>query len=259
MDFGMPFLIENPSIEDAAALCQRLGLAFVELNLSFPLCAIDCLDASHLNALRERYGIYFTMHLDEELSPCSFTRSVREACVQSAVSAIRLARETGTPTVNLHWPRGIFVTLPDRVVYLYESYREDYLRYTRAFRDACAQASQGQVRVCIENTSGFLPFQQEAIELLMEEPVFGLTLDIGHDYTVGRVDVPFYARHANRLHHMHAHDSSGRHCHLAFGTGEDDVTAPLQKAKAAGARVVIEVKTIAALTESVQKLRGMPL
>lgn len=254
MDFGMPFLIETPTIEASAALCRDLGLDFVELNLSFPACSIDRLNAAHLMDLQQKYGIYFTMHLDEELAPCAFTQSVRSAYVQSAVSAITLARTIGTPSVNLHWPRGVYITLPERVVYMFESYREDYLRCTREFRDACAQAADGKVRICIENTDGFRPFQQEAIDLLLEDPAFGLTLDIGHDYTAGRVDDMFYRQRAQYLHHMHAHDSVGKHCHMAFGTGEDDVLAQLKRAQEAHARVVIEVKTIAALTQSVQHL-----
>ena len=41
---------------------------------------------------------------------------------------------------------------------------------------------------------------------------------------------------------------------MAFGTGEDDILAQLKRAQESHARVVIEVKTIAALTQSVQHL-----
>lgn len=183
MDFGMPFLLECPSIESACALCAKLGLQFVELNLSFPLCNLDALTAQRLNSLCAQYGLYFTFHLDEELAPCAFDSRVRAAYVDCALRAITLARETGTPTVNLHWPRGVYVTLPDRVTYLFENYREDYLQNARQFRDVCTQASEGHVNICVENTNGFLPFQQEAVDMLLESPAFGLTLDIGHDYT----------------------------------------------------------------------------
>ena len=87
MDFGMPFLLECPDIESACALCARLGLQFVELNLSFPLCNLDALTAQRLNALRAQYGIYFTFHLDEELAPCAFDSRVRAAHGQSALAA----------------------------------------------------------------------------------------------------------------------------------------------------------------------------
>ena len=102
MDFGMPFLLECPSIESACALCAKLGLQFVELNLSFPLCNLDALTAQRLNSLCAQYGLYFTFHLDEELAPCAFDSRVRAAYVDCALRSITLARETGTPTVNLH-------------------------------------------------------------------------------------------------------------------------------------------------------------
>ena len=35
-DFGMPTLIEIPDLEQSAALCRRLGLKFMEINMSFP-------------------------------------------------------------------------------------------------------------------------------------------------------------------------------------------------------------------------------
>ena len=36
MQFGMPTLIENRSLEDNVALCRELGLQFIELNMNFP-------------------------------------------------------------------------------------------------------------------------------------------------------------------------------------------------------------------------------
>lgn len=67
------------------------------------------------------------------------------------------------------------------------------------------------------------------------------------------------ARHADRLRHMHAHDAQGSHCHLPFGGGDMDWPAQLRRAQQAGARAVIEVKTIAALRESVALLRETAL
>ena len=104
MDFGMPFLLECPSIESTCALCAKLGLQFVELNLSFPLCNLDALTAQRLNSLRARHGLYFTFHLDEELAPCVFDSRVRAAYVDCALRAITLARETGTPPCPIALP-----------------------------------------------------------------------------------------------------------------------------------------------------------
>ena len=41
LEFGMPTLIENKTIEDNIALCKELGLSFIELNMNFPEYQID--------------------------------------------------------------------------------------------------------------------------------------------------------------------------------------------------------------------------
>ena len=99
----------------------------------------------------------------------------------------------------------------------------------------------------MENTDGFAPYEQEIIEELLKSPCFGLTLDIGHSHAVKNVDIPFYEKNRGRLIHMHAHDAAGAKCHLAFGDGEIDLRQRLLMAKGAGARVVLETKTVEAL------------
>lgn len=41
LEFGMPTLIENKTIEDNIALCKELGLSFIELSMNFPEYQID--------------------------------------------------------------------------------------------------------------------------------------------------------------------------------------------------------------------------
>ena len=113
MQFGMPFLLENSSVEDAVRLAAALGLDFVELNMSFPICQAEHVSARMLKDLQNEYGIYFTFHLDEEMAPCTFSPAIRHAWHQVAREAITLAREADVPAVNLHWLRGVYVTLPD--------------------------------------------------------------------------------------------------------------------------------------------------
>lgn len=256
MQYGMPFLLENSNIEDAARLGAELKLDFVELNLSFPLCQTERVTAEQLRTLKEKYGIYFTFHLDEETAPCSFSTPIREGWLRVTRDAIVLARETGVPTVNVHWPRGIYITLPDRVDYLFNRYREEYRRNTLIFRQVCEEASQGKVLICVENTEApWQPFQTEAIETLLESPLFGLTLDVGHDMVANHGDAAFYQRYADRLRHMHLHDATAKRCHLPLGTGELDIAALIRRAEDAGARAVVEIKTIAALRDSVKYLK----
>lgn len=251
MDFGMPFLLEHASIADAAALCKKLGLQFVELNMNFPPCGPDALDARQLLALQREYGVYFTLHLDENLNPLDFSAAVRKTYTDIALQAIALARDIGAPVVNMHWPRGVYITLPDRKVYLFQKYSEAYTRHTLAFRAACERAlAGGDTLLCVENTNGFAPHEADVLDTLLACPQIGLTLDIGHSHCAADADMPFYQARLGRLRHMHAHDARGKSCHLPFGAGEIDIKARLALAKRAGARVVLEVKTVQALTDT---------
>lgn len=253
MDFGMPFLLETETLEECAALCQRLRLSFVEWNANFPAC--QRLDAEALRELAARYGLNFTLHIEEECNPFAFNRRVRDAWLETVRNAIRLAREVNMPIVNMHLPKGIYITLPDQRVFLYQKYAEAYQEALLAFRQTVEEEiGDSGVRLCIENTDGFAPHELNAIETLLESPVFGLTLDIGHSHGVDNMDIPFYEKHADRLMHMHGHDALGRKNHLALGDGEIDLKGRFDWARRSGARVVLETKTIAALETSVGRL-----
>ena len=124
-----------------------------------------------------------------------------------------------------------------------------------AFRSLCEEALSGtSTRIAIENTNGWKPYEQRAIEYLLESPVFGLTLDIGHSHGVGDVDEPFFRAHDERLIHMHGHDGAGKKNHLALGDGEIDLQERFAWAKRRSARIVLETKTIQALRTSVARL-----
>ena len=96
--------------------------------------------------------------------------------------------------------------------------------------------------------------EQRAIEFLLESPVFGLTLDIGHSHGVDNADEPFFRKHDGRLIHMHGHDALGRKNHLALGDGEIDLRERFSWAKKNEARIVLDTKTIEALRTSVSRL-----
>ena len=253
MDFGMPFLLENNSLEECAALCQRLRLSFVELNANFPAC--QNLRADMLRKLAGQYGLYFTLHLEEECDPFAFNGRVRDAWLRTVHDAIVLAKDAGIPLINMHLPKGVYITLPDRRVFLYNSYAGEYQRALLEFRRMIeSEIGDSVLRLCVENTNGFAPHEQDALELLLESPVFGLTLDIGHSHGAGNVDIPFYEKHMDRLMHMHGHDALGKKNHLALGDGEIDLPGRFAWAAKSGARVVLETKTIAALETSVSRL-----
>lgn len=158
--------------------------------------------------------------------------------------------------LNMHLSKGVFFTLPDRKVYLFEQYREEYLKSIQVFRDTCARAiGSAPIRISIENCDGFSPFQKEALALLLESPVFSLTFDIGHNHAIGGSDEPFILEHADRLVHMHIHDAAGKKNHLALGSGEMDLSRYLDLAERCHARAVLETKTVSGLKQSVHWLQ----
>lgn len=255
MDFGMPYLLEMHSVEECCALAHELRLAFVELNANFPDCQVDRLDLVMLHQLSRRYGVYFTLHVEEECDPFTFNQTVRNAWLKNVRRALELATALKLPIVNMHFPHGVYITLPERKVYLYDQYEAELYAALAEFRGMCEQALAGtQTRIAIENTDGWKAHEQRAIEFLLESPVFGLTLDIGHSHGVEDADEPFFRRHDDRLIHMHGHDGAGKKNHLALGDGEIDLRERFAWAKRREARVVLETKTIAALRTSVARL-----
>ena len=252
-DFGMPFLLECNSPEKCAALCGELKLDFVELNISFPACGIDRLDARSLKALCEKHGVYFTLHMDEEAQPFAFNPMVREAWLETFRRTFDLCAEAGIPVVNMHMPRGVWITLPSGKVFMCDQYAEDFAEMVDGFRAFCESrlAGSGTV-VCVENTNGWLPFERSAIERLLPSPVIGLTLDIGHSEATGDADIPFFEAHDAKLWHMHAHDAEGKRDHQALGRGRVNLAQRLGWALRHDARILLEIKTIEALRESIR-------
>ena len=257
MKLGMPALLEHESLEQTAALCRDLGLDFIELNLNLPQYQPGRVDTDGIRRVGEEYGIEYSLHLDENLSLFEFNPMVAKAWRETLFSNIALAKEIGAKVLNMHFNRGVVFTLPSQKVYVFEKYLPEYLEGLRRVRDLCErEIGDSGIRVCIENTSGWLPWQVAALDVLLESPVFGLTLDVGHDHCTGVGDLDVILERADKLCHMHLHDAirPGRD-HQALGTGELDIAARLALAGKQHCSVVVEVKTAAALSESIRWLK----
>lgn len=248
--FGLPFMLGTPTIADAVSLCRQAGLAFVELNSNFPQCELGSLDADELRVLAADAGIFFTLHLDDRFDAFDFNQRVRQAYMDTMLAAIELAATAGIPVINIHIARGNIVTLPDGPHYLYAEYPDAFHEAIRIFRDRCTAAiGSSGIRIAVENTDGWEAYERTGIRLLLESPVFGLTLDIGHDHATRHLDLPFFQQE-KRLIHMHAHDGWGETNHQPLGTGEIPLDRFLRQACEAEATVVLEVKTPEALKQS---------
>ena len=259
LSFGMPTLTELKSTEESAVLCRELGLDFIELNMSFPQYQPETMDVEKLKAIKERCGIYYTIHIDEALDPCSVNKNIAEVYTQTMLKTVDIAKALDIKILNMHRLRGIYVTLPDRRTYVYAENEELYLESMKKFRDRVDEAiADSGIKVCIENIDdGWnVPFMLHAVDLLLESPVFALTFDIGHDHAADNMDRPEIMKRAERLSHMHMHDALGKKVHLALGDGEMNLPEYLKLAEKHGCRVLVETKTVEALKKSVKWLKA---
>ena len=271
MQFGMPTLIENKTLEDNISLCSSLGLKFIELNMNFPEYQVDKLEQTdRLTELADRAGIYYTIHLDENLNIADFNRLVSNAYLETVRRSIEVTKallplrdsygDASQPlTLNMHMHHGIYITLPDRKVQMYDRDFDTYMKSFSVFREKCEEWIGGSdIMIAVENTDGFREYEKKAIEFLLESPKFGLTWDIGHSKATGEKDVPFIMSHKDHLIHFHIHDGSEvpPRNHLALGDGEIDLKERLSLAEQRNARCVLETKTIEALKKSVLWLNG---
>ncbi len=257
--FGMPVLLECDGLTDSAALCRSLGLDFVELNMGLPAYQPGSLNPKRLNDTSAKYGIFYTIHLDGFLNPFDFNPYIAEAARKTVADTINIAKQCAIPLLNMHLAKGDYFTLPDRKVNLYDRYRKEYLSLVIRFRDECERAAEGtNVKILVENCSGFTDFQKAALAVLLENPLFGLTFDVGHNFSAGHMDEPFIFANLDRIRHIHFHDAvAGRGNHLALGNGNVDKTQILTLAQDNDCTVVLETKTAAALAESVGWLKQM--
>ena len=271
MQFGMPTLIENHTLEENAALCEALGLRFIELNMNFPEYQVDRLEQTdELVRIAEQHHLYYTVHLDENLNIADFNPLVTQAYLETVRRTILAAKALlplrdryGDPaqplTLNMHMHHGIYITLPDRKVQMYERNFETYMQSFAVFRSLCEEwIGDSSIMIVVENTDGFRDYEKKMIAYLLESKKFGLTWDIGHSKAIREADVSFLMEHQDKLIHFHIHDGTETppRNHLALGDGEIDLDARLKLAAERNARCVLETKTISALKQSVRWLRN---
>ncbi len=257
LTFGMPTLIETATAEQAVLFCSELGLSFLELNTNFPQYQPSLLQAESLCKLAAEHRIGYTIHLNDEMPVADFNAYVAQGYLEATLETITLAKKIGASKLNMHLSEGAHYTMPDRIVYFYEAYLEQYLNGIRRFRDVCSAAvGDSGICICVENSGGYRSFQRKALEILLESPVFALTLDVGHNYCAGNADAPFILEHSDRLRHIHLHDAKDdRKDHLTLGTGVLDIPGYIDLARKYNCSVVLETKTVHALRDSVVWLK----
>jgi len=256
---GMPALIEMPQLPGLVDLCQELELSFIELNMNMPDNCPEALDPLELRDITKSTGIEFTLHSPDELDLGSLHPTVRQGYLDRMREALGWCAQAGVRTLNMHMSPGIYFTLPDRKVWIYDRYLDEFTsNLWTAYKEMIPLAAASGVDICTENVNNFdLPFIAQAIDELCYLDSFHLTWDVGHDARSGFREREVLLRHEDRIRHMHLHDYNGKSDHQVPGTGIIDIPGMLDFARRHDIRVLVEVKTASSLRESVKAVRGM--
>lgn len=249
---GMPALLEFDSIEDNAKLCHELSLDFLELNMNLPMYNYK-IDVEEVKSCLDKYQLKVTFHLAENFDPFELDPILRKASLDSFDEAVRIGKAIGAFLYNMHLSKGIYFTLPDKKVNLYEVYKDEYLKNVKDFIQVVE--SHG-IKLCIENTGiHHMAFIREATDLLLQSDHIHLTYDIGHDITSGYNDRMYYHDRVSDIQHYHIHDGTKEENHLPLFTGELDIMKYIKQASDNRASCVVEVKSKKQLTHSINQLK----
>ncbi|MBP3450680.1 MAG: sugar phosphate isomerase/epimerase [Spirochaetaceae bacterium] len=271
MHFGMPTLIELNSLKENIELCKKLKLNFIELNMNIPLFSVLGIEDENnfelkkiieeLNFYQKEFGIYFTIHLDENFNFADSNIYIKNAYLKTLKAVIKNSKKINCPIINMHLNKGIYFTLPTEKVFLFEKYKEEFNNSLEEFIKFCnCEISDSNIFISIENTDGWTDFEKKSIEKILMNKNFSLTFDIGHSQAIGNIDQDFILKNKSKLKHFHIHDGTlpnaatkqfGKN-HLQLGTGNINLKEKIYLAKETNSRCVIETKTVESLVESVK-------
>ena len=275
LHFGMPTLIELNSLKENVELCKKLKLNFIELNMNIPLFSVLGIEDENnfelkkiieeLNFYQKEFGIYFTIHLDENFNFADSNIYIKNAYLKTLKAVIKNSKKINCPIINMHLNKGIYFTLPTEKVFLFEKYKEEFNNSLEEFIKFCnCEISDSNIFISIENTDGWTDFEKKSIEKILMNKNFSLTFDIGHSQAIGNIDQDFILKNKSKLKHFHIHDGTlpnaatkqfGKN-HLQLGTGNINLKEKIYLAKETNSRCVIETKTVDTLKKSVSYLKN---
>lgn len=254
---GMPALIEYTSLSELVDLCLSLNLDFIELNMNLPYNFIENISPAELKKITKETNIEFTIHMPDDADLGIFYESVREGYVQLFSNTIDWAFESGVSLLNLHIIEGAKMTLPDKKVYIYEQYSDEYQNnFIKSIEFLSQKANKCNTILSIENSNNFgKPYIQKVLDKAITYKNVNLTWDTGHDAISNFKDKKYLMNHIDKIVHMHFHDAKGQSDHQIPYDGELNIGEIIKFAKQQNIRMLIEVKTIDSLKRSVEILR----
>lgn len=258
MKIGMATLVELKDFEANLKLCQSLGLDFVEVNMNLPMFG-TCMDVSGMKKLLANYQLGITLHVAERIDVCELDPVIRKGYLDAMIHTLKIANELKAFKVNMHMSEGIYFKLPDKKVFLYNTFKDDYMSHLQTFLEVVTEHI-GDTILCIENT-GILhhDFVKEGCDILLKHNQIFLTYDIGHDITSGYKDREYYFEKDHKIQHYHIHDGTDTKNHLTLFTGDLDIHHFMNEVDNKSCSAVIEVKSQKHLETSIQALRSKKL
>ena len=137
---GIPTLIELNTLADNIKLCKELNLNLVEINMNLPQFQIN-----ELKEIDKDEELALSLHLPEELNVWGYDNNVRNAYIETLKESIDLALDKNIRILNMHMNLGVYFTLPNDKIILFEKYQEDYIEKTIIFAE--------EVKKLLSNTS----------------------------------------------------------------------------------------------------------
>jgi sugar phosphate isomerase/epimerase len=254
--FGMPTLIEKDNIMDNVLLCKELGLSFLELNMNLPYCMPENISSKELLAIKEKYNMEFTLHFPEDIDFGCFYEEIRQANIRLFENIASWGNEFGVGVINIHLNPGVYFTLPDEKIFVYEKNKELFIE---KFMDSLIKigdiAKPLGIKVCVENMMVH-QFVEETFERLSHIPDISFTWDVGHDAMSGYRMEKIFKKYPQKVKHMHLHDYNGKSDHQILFDGKIPLDDRIKFAEDNDLTVVIETKTALALRESVSRLKN---
>ena len=256
MMLGMPALVEYTTLNQLVMICMKLGLNFIELNMNLPYNFIQNLHPIEIQKITKETGIKFTMHMPDEADIGSFYDSVRAGYVQLFSDSIDWAREAGVKLLNMHIIEGAKMTMPDKKIYVYENYSEEFTAsFIESIKSISIKAQKNNIVLAIENSCNFgKKHMQNILDEVLKYPNIKLTWDTGHDAVSKFNDKLYLMNNREHIAHMHLHDAKGSRDHQALFTGDLNINELLNFAKQMNITTLIEVKTEEALIKSINNL-----
>lgn len=246
----MPILVELNSLEENIKLFQKLNLDFIELNLDIPYCFLENIETSLLDSNT------FTIHLSEKIDVGELNYNLRNFYLKEIERIIAFGTKHNIFKYNIHLDPDIHFSLPDKKIFIYEKYLDDYLK---AYKDSCDTlskiANEYNATILFENVK-IESYTLKAIEIISNYNNLFFTLDLGHNIRYDNISKKQFLKYENKIKHIHLHDFNGSKDHQELFTGLLNIKEELEFCDKHNLDVLIEVKREEELINSVNKLKN---